>query len=93
MYIRLTGKILVEISDNLYEFNLPEPLYSMYMDLITSIEANSLGACVGDLARRDLHDRLTEWWTGKMPHVEADKFNAALRRTVEHDLPYYRKGQ
>jgi len=85
------GKVRVTIGDDLHEFKLPEPLYSMYMDLIVNIEAGEIDAHTGDLARRDLHDRLTDWWVEKMPHVEVDIFNKALERTVGYDLPHYRR--
>ena len=87
------GKIRITMGTDLYEFKLPEPLYSIYMDLIVSIEADEIDTHTGDLARRNLHNRLIDWWIDKMPHMGVDIFSKALERTVEYDLPHYRRSK
>lgn len=85
------GKVRITVGDNLYEFKLPEPLYSIYMDLIVSIESGEVTTHIGDSARHYLHTRLMDWWTEKMPHVEVDKFNKALEQSMEYDLPHHHR--
>ncbi len=88
--IGLAGKIVVEIGGALYQFTLPEPLYSLYLETIVGIEEGSIDTYTGELTRRDLHERLIDWWLDKMPHVSAATFSKSLEYVIEHDLPYYR---
>lgn len=91
VYSKMTGKFIIEIGSGLYQFVLPEPLYTMYLETITSIETGSVDTETGDLARRSLHEQLVRWWQDKMPHVGTDIFDKSLVYAVEHDLPFVRR--
>lgn len=90
MYDKLLIRIGAE--DDLFQFTLPSPLFRAYVEIIVSIERGEIDTHTGDLARHDLHIRLVDWWTDKMPDVSTEDFDKALERTVEYALPKIRDG-
>lgn len=80
------GQVLIDIESEKFSITLPVTLFNMYAGLIQEIEGT--GDATLGLARRQAHDMLREWWEEEYPHVDTEKFDAALEKAVERRLGY-----